>query len=552
MPDLLSRSLKQAAGAARDNLSFVSILIIGALMRVGVSLAYRPAILVLEDSYYYLRAALGPSEDLGFDRPFLYSAFLKPLLAVDSLALVTAVQHALVLAIAVALYGLLRHLGVPRFLCVMCTALLLLDAYQLNLEHQILTEALFETLLVASVALLAWWQKAAPWVFALAGALLGLASITRFVGLGMMAAVLLYVLLRRVGWLGAAAVAMGFVVPLFVYATWYKGESGRGFGLASKPGHQLYAKVAGFARCSREEMPRSQRPLCITKPVTQRRDFYGRWHRDSPIYRIPPGVDKEEATLSFAMRFILRQPVDYVRVVARDFVSFFTWISTRDLFRPSVRRWEFFKGLKYYHRLDVGISERFRRTAGAPPPELGLDHQLRLHRPIASALVYYQQFAYVRGPILALLACLGLVGAFIGRPVNGWRDTRPEALLLTLGGLSLYLFSSAFSTFHFRYVIPGLALLGPAGALGASLIWNRWGHRRYRECQRKKERGSASVPTTGPRWRGSHTAETARPLTGILSRSIARRLVTPSRGVPKYLREPSCEAELTTGLRVGM
>jgi hypothetical protein len=488
MPDLLSRSLKHAAGAARDNLSFVSILIIGALMRVGVSLAYKPAILVLGDSYYYLRfAALGPSEDLGFDRPFLYSAFLKPLLAGDSLALVTAVQHALVLAIAVALYGFLRHLGVPRFLCVMCTALLLLDAYQLNLEHQILTEALFETLLVAGVLLLAWWEKAPPWIFALAGALLGLASITRFVGLGMMAAVLLYVLLRRVGWLGVGAVAMGFVIPLFVYATWYKGASGRGFGLASKPGHQLYAKVAGFARCSREELPRSLRPLCITKPVIQRRDFYGRWHRDSPIHEVSPGVDKAEATLSFAMQFILRQPLDYVRVVGRDFVSFFTWISTQDLFRRPVRRWEFFKGLKYYYRRDVGISERFRRTAGAPPPELGLDRHLRLHRPIASALVYYQRFAYVRGPILALLACLGLGGALVGRPIDGWRDTRPEALLLTLGGLSLYLFPSAFSTFHFRYVIPGLPLLAPAGALGASLIWDRWGHRRRREWQRKKE-----------------------------------------------------------------
>ena len=73
--------------------------------------------------------------------------------------------------------------------------------------------------------------------------------------------------------------------------------------------------------------------------------------------------------------------------------------------------------------------------------------------------------------MLGFLALLGLLGALLGRELQ---DTRPGArlscLLLTVSGLALYLFPALFATFHFRYVISALPLLGPAGAMGSSLL----------------------------------------------------------------------------------
>ena len=49
------------------------------------------------------------------------------------------------------LYALLVRLGVPKTWSALATAPVLLDGYQLNIEQYILTEALFELLLVSAL-----------------------------------------------------------------------------------------------------------------------------------------------------------------------------------------------------------------------------------------------------------------------------------------------------------------------------------------------------------------------------------------------------------------
>ena len=86
------------------------------------------------------------------------------------------------------------------------------------------------------------------------------------------------------------------------------------------------------------------------------------------------------------------------------------------------------------------------------------------------------------------MTLLGLVGTFIRRR-KASRDVRPEAMLFTLAGLSLFLFPALFASYHFRYVIPSLPVLGPAACLGASVVADRL--RDWKMGVGSKSRGAA-------------------------------------------------------------
>src|SRR2546421_3267 len=83
----------------------------------------------------------GPSgqDPIGYD---LY--LLGPVLRVGNLNAVVAIQHLLGLGMAVAGYVLLRRFGAWRWLATLATAPILLDAYQVQIEHNIMSDLFFE------------------------------------------------------------------------------------------------------------------------------------------------------------------------------------------------------------------------------------------------------------------------------------------------------------------------------------------------------------------------------------------------------------------------
>ena len=462
-------SPKRGFPFARGHGTFICLFAAGAVLRLLAWLAYKPAILVLPDTYGYLRVAtVGSGVGRGW-RPFFYSQFLRPLLLFEDLAVVTAVQHLLILGITVALYAVLRRLDVHPVVAAVGTAFLLLDGYQINLEQHILTEALFETLAVGGIVLLCWSQKAPVWTYCFAGVSLGLCSVTRFTGLALLPLALIYVTVRRIRWARIFAVVAGVAVPLVLYSMWFGNASG-GAGLTNRTGYFLYGKVVGFADCSGVELPPAEAQLCLDQPPSKRRDFYQPWGRRSPLWRIdvPAGMDRGAIVASFTTRFIMQQPLDYLAAVARDFVRFFSWTSADQLRRDAMARWEFFDELR-----DVRADPRFRETAGSPPPELGLRQRFRLDEAMARKLRTYQSFAYVRGPLLALLVLLGVLGAVFAKHGRATSRARLSSMLFTACGLALYLFPASFSTFHYRYVLPAVPLIAAGGSLGASLLWDR-------------------------------------------------------------------------------
>jgi hypothetical protein len=470
-----TQAARQALVFGWRHAAFIVVLGVGAALRVIAWTAYQPAILVLADSNGYLRTMVSLADQKQL-RPALYPAFLKAVVSLDSLALVTALQHLLILLAAAGLYCLLNRLGVHRVMAAVGVAPVLLDAYQINLEQHILAEALFQSFVVGAVLLLLWPSRPSVWASGLAGLAIALGSLTRFVAFGVIPFALLYLLVRKVGWLRFGAMAMGIVLPLVAYAAWNRGITGK-FTITDREGHVLYAtKVSRFADCRGVSLPQAERQLCIDTPVADRKKVYPPWTRQSPLsdLQVPPGEEEYEIVGSFNRRMILRQPLDYARLVAVDLVAFFSWSSPSERQPNRVTRWQFFERLNQVKL----VARELRASRGSPPPEYGLDETFRIDKPLASFLRSYQRFGYQHGFVATVLLVLALLGGIFGKGRRGSHDLRLDCLFITFAGLSLYLFPAFFSTFHFRYTIAAIPLLGPAGILGATLQWKRVSDRR--------------------------------------------------------------------------
>lgn len=411
------------------------------------------------DTYQYLDVAIG-GEASGF-RPPLYSLLLRGLLVFDNLIVVTIVQHLAAIAAATLLYILLRKLRVGSGLSALGVAPLLLDGYHLNIEHYILAEAFFGLLLIAGIFVLVHARTASPMVAMGAGLLVGLVPLVRFVGLAVLPPVLLYAFLRRFGWVRVTALALGAVLPLLVYATSFRDGS----GLTDAGGFVLYGRVVSFADCAGLSLPAEQERFCVTD--TERPDEPGGvWTSGLPVAELREEPGANEDLTRFGRAVILAQPLDYARVVARDYVKYFSATSPQRR-EPNVTRWRFVRDLE-----EADPHPTVARFRGSPPPSSGLNQRFTIVRGLATFLRNYQSIVYTYGPLLALFALVALAGSVLPRSTDD-DDVRPEVILLTLSGLALLLLPTMTAVYHYRYVLVALPLLPPAAALAASRIWAR-------------------------------------------------------------------------------
>lgn len=453
--------------AVSGNLLFIVLLGAGAAMRVIVLAAYRPALMLQRDTYVYLVNAF--SDRPSGWRPILYSLLLRPLLAVGDVAIVPVVQHLAGLAVALVLFLVLRRAGVGPNVAALGVAPVLLDGYQLIIEHYVLTEAFFQLLVVAAMGLLAWRARPAVPAVAAAGLLLSLAGLTRFIGVVLIGPALLYLALRRMGWLRAGVLVTAFVLPLGVYGMWFQTSSGPA-GITNRNGYFLFGRVVELSDCSGLRVPGPERPLCDVAPPAPGAPT-GVFALDLPaaIERSPRA---NSLLSSFSRRMIMARPGAYAAAVTKDFLRYFEARPPQSQ-EPNVKRWRFPRSLD-----DADPKPVIRARDGGPPPGLGLQGGFTIDRPLASGLRSYQAVVYTYGPLLAALALLGLAGAVAGAPLGARRGSGPVCALLVLSGLVLLLGPVMTTVYHFRYVLAPLPLLGAGGAAGAAVIWNRLQHLR--------------------------------------------------------------------------
>jgi hypothetical protein len=434
---------------AREHRLFAGALAVGALLRILVLVTYQPAGLFSSDSYKYLidahRLRPGPAH------PFGYPALLALLRPFHHLAVVAALQHLLGLAIAVALYALLRRLGAGKIAATLGVLPWLLDALVLNVEQYVMAETLFAALVVAGLAVLCRSERLSPRAAVAGGLLLGLATLTRTVGLALIVPALGYVLLRRAGARQAAALVVAFALPVLAYASAYRAAFGT-FGLTNIDGLVLYGRVAPFADCKGrlcDPRPRSERPgpnYYVSVPA-------------SPINRLHVSASaRNRAGRRFFSRIVRQQPGDYLRQVGSDLVRY-----AKPTRATRTRDWPY-----ETWRFHDTYSEPDRRRAAVR----AYGGTLRLLKGPARFLATYSRYAITPGPVLALALALGFVGGILRR--------RADCLLLASSGFLLLLVPAATAVFDYRFAVPSLALLPAAGALGASVL----GQKPYRSSFR--------------------------------------------------------------------
>jgi hypothetical protein len=439
---------------------FLLLLAAGAALRVVTLLAYRPALIYYDSTRYLENMVELVPKGL---RPLGYSVFLRGLPLEHDLTVVPAVQHAMGLGMAVLVYVLLLRLGVKRWLAALGTAPLLLDAFQLKIEQYILSETLFDALLLGACALLLWQRRPRAWAVALAGLLVAAATLTRSSGTLLVVPAVLAVLLLRGGPLRAGALLAAFAIPLAGYAAWFHSAHGV-YSLTTYGGRFLYARVAPFADCHKVPVAPLQRVLCPAQPVGERptvEQFM--WsNKLSRVYRLRhvTSIERSNRAGAFAKQVILHQPLDYARVVGRDFLRGFEPTRTRHARELPISRWRFQSTFPVYRKNTNAVIRRYGGDHGRVSPSL------------ARFLVGYQRFGIAPGPLLGLaliLAALGAVG--IGRARRS--GLRTACLLFGAMGVLLILTSVAVNQFTWRYWLPELVFLPAAGALGAAALFDR-------------------------------------------------------------------------------
>ncbi len=459
-----------------EHRAFAIALLSGALLRALVQLSFPPAFIFSDGpTYLGLVDRLSPSPD----RPVGYGFLLRGLSWITrDVTAVAVTQQLLGLATAVMIYALLRRWGVSARVSTLATVPVLFDGMQLVLEHSVLSDVLFDFLLVLGIAILAWHRTPSTAAAACAGVVLGLTAVTRLVGEPVVLAAVLFCLMastsRRRRIVTSLAVCIAFMVPITAYATWYHHERGV-WALAQFGGKALYMRTTTFVDCATISVPAYERELCPDQPLGERRDptYYG-WHDTTtlPALRPPPGISQNVALRDFAVSAIRSQPWDYLRTVLRDVGLNFAPVRIDHFEYNTASKWSFNAYVGYQSTDWTGPA--YAAHGGAQP---------ETRQPSANVLKVYGMVVYVWGPLLLALLVVALAGISARRPRSA-PATRPLAVLTTTVALVLMVLPVATAEFTWRYQLPAVVLLPVAAALG----WTR--------LRGTRQPGATATPST--------------------------------------------------------
>ena len=486
-------------------------------VRIVVILGY-PPILWFSDSYNYLYDAVTNVPDQV--RPNGYPFFLKLLLPLHSYSPIALLQAAMGVLMGVAIYALLRRRGLPWWGATLPALPVLFDAYELHLEHMVTADPLFIFLVTLAVVILCWNDKPSIWTMALAGLLIGYATLVRSVGEPLLVVVLVAMLVRRAGWLRLLTVLVTGLAPIGVYMLWFHGTYGQ-YALTDSTGSFLYSRVSTFAQCSKMNVPALTSFLCDPtklkdRPVAgeyiwadhevlpyalnyKKRSFY------TPMYNAY-GSDTslrftaEVSSLAkqFAVAAIESQPKDYAKAVADDVLHTFGWnrqpdpddyygngpnfrfVSLHDmnlqipwyvtptqipgnptyqLHSTSAETW--CDATCQQGDFQAVVIMKAEQNFAGPGQGFGFTQEVE---PWAHALESYQRYVYLPGTLLGLIVLIGAAGV-----LARWRRWGGVGLLPWTVGALLILIPPMTAGFSYRYVLAAV----PAACLAAGLAFTR-------------------------------------------------------------------------------
>src|SRR5215472_10187147 len=466
-----------AAAALRRHWLAAVLLAAGLVLRVLAQVSYRPALFYIDTTRYLYNDAPGMD-------PLGYKGVLRAILAVANFNAVAAAAHLLGLAMAAGLYVLLLRRGCPRWLAALAMAPLLLDAYQIQIEQTLMPDTWFEALVVAGLAILL-WRPTPGWRMAAAGGLvLGTSAIFAQVGEALLLPAVIYLLAVGGGWrraLGrAATVCVAFVLPILAYSTVNYLAAGN-FFLSHTGVTSMYGRMAAAADCATLQLPPAERGMCPTRAQQAKGPDSLEYDQDSPIRPYYNGLERDRVDsliTDFNHRVLTQQPLRVLRAYLRDVVRPFALTRDGSPRVTAISRWQFQTSYPYFppHASRQVIDSSVDRYGGGRPAVWG---------PGATFLRGYQLHGgYTPGPLFALCVLAGLTGSasllLRGRARRAVREPAlpgppPRSapalacLLMFTSGAAVLLVSGVFE-FSWRYLLPALVTLIPAGALGIAVV----------------------------------------------------------------------------------
>ncbi len=467
-----------------------ALLLAGLALRAAAQVAYRPALFYIDSTRYLYHS--GGSDPVGYRLP------LKIILIISSINGIVVAQHLLGLMIAVALYWILLRRGCPRWLAALAIAPVLLDAYQLQIEQTIMPDVWFEALIVAGLVVLLWPQPRPGWLAVLAaGLVLGSSATVRQVGEILLLPALGYLMLTAGSWrrrAGQAAVlCAAFAIPILGYSSLSYALTGH-FWLSHSGATSTYGRMAAAADCTALRLPADELKLCPT-PAQQAAGPDQLEHSPRsplrPYYAdLPPG-QASRLVAGFNREVLAQQPLNVARAVGRDALKLFALTRNTSPGDTPISRWQFQDRYPTYwpHASRQVIVTAGRNFGGGGPA---------VARPVAAALRGYQLGGgYTPGPLFAVAALAGLIGSAslarrrrVARPVQdgqaggglssgtlAGRQAATACFLFFTTAVALLITSDLFE-FSWRYQLPALVTLPPAGALGIAVMLSAAGARR--------------------------------------------------------------------------
>jgi hypothetical protein len=500
-PEERDSPLARLTRPAVTHWQFTIVFAVAIVVRIIVILGY-PPILWFNDSYNYLYDAVINVPDRV--RPNGYSFFINLLLPLHSMYPLAVLQAAMGVAIGVAIYALLRHRGLPWWGAALPALPVLFDSYELHLEHQVTADTLFIFLATVAVVILCWSDRPSVLVMAVAGLLIGYATVVRSAGEPLLAVALVGMLARRVGWRRLVTLLIVGVVPIAAYMFWFHSAEGQ-YALTDSSGTFLYGRVSTFAECAKINPPANLQPLCDPTPPNLRPpsgeyvwadNELGPNPPTTPLWKVTGQSDDTSLRFTpqvnslagkFAKAAILAQPYDYLRVVIHDTLHTFGWNRQPDpknyagngpLFRfvPSAREltgqipgWA---GPEVRAQLDPAqfaawvkgwggdnTARQIYATRQTFGPGLG---NTEVVQPWARMILIYQRYFYLRGTLLGLIVLIGAAGV-----LARWRRWGGIGLLPWLVGALMIVLPPMTAGFSYRYVLAAV----PAACLAAGLAF---------------------------------------------------------------------------------
>ena len=454
------------AGLLRRHWLAIILLAAGLVLRVITQLAYRPALFYIDTTRYLYNAE-------GMD-PVGYKGPLRAILFVANFDAVAAVQHLIGLAMAVLIYVLLLRRGVSRWLAALAIAPVLLDAYQLQNEQAIMPGTWFEALIVAGLALLLWRPRPGWRAVLAAGVVLGASATFAQVGEAMIVPGVIYLLAAGGGWRRAAgraaAFCVAFALPIAAYCTVSYAVAGD-FFLSHTGVTSFYGRAAAAADCATLRLPAAERGMCPTPAQQAKGPDWLEYEPGSPIrpyYDKLPRAETDSLISDFNHRVLTQQPQRLLGAYARDVGKLFALTRDTSPGDTPISRWQFQTTFPYFssHSTRAEVAAEIAQYGGGTPATW---------RPAARFLRAYQLGGgYTPGPLLALCVITGLAGSVVlvrrrWRSDPATRSLALACLLFFTSGAFVLLVSDLFE-FSWRYQLPAVVTLVPAGALGIAVL----------------------------------------------------------------------------------